>query len=178
MYGENTKTITIPIYRVLPYCVTMLCTFWVHMHGVFVIVFGVSNVTMSSVYCVHHLCKYIHVYIILLTLRLSQWNWENTPTLCIITLICLQVNDCRVDFSSVCCQISEHISKNMSEDISVPICFVFLLHLANEKARSINFINPATDSIIHVCYKIHRMEFIVCTDKDCTRISVLVLLWL
>ena len=41
----------------------------------------------------------------------------------------------KVAFSSVCCQISDHISKNMSNDISVPICFVFLLHLANEKVR-------------------------------------------
>lgn len=42
-----------------------------------------------------------------------------------------------VDFSSVCSQISKHFSENVIHDLSVPICFVFLLHLANEKVRFI-----------------------------------------
>ena len=42
-----------------------------------------------------------------------------------------------VDFGSVCSQISKHFSENVIHDLSVPICFVFLLHLANEKVRFI-----------------------------------------
>lgn len=42
-----------------------------------------------------------------------------------------------VEFSSVCSQISKHFSENVIHDLSVPICFVFLLHLANEKVRFI-----------------------------------------
>ena len=42
---------------------------------------------------------------------------------------------CGKKFSNICLQVSEHLSKTILQDVSVAICFVFLLHLANEKVR-------------------------------------------
>ena len=39
----------------------------------------------------------------------------------------------RIEFSSLCFQVSTLVPENMKTDLTVPICFVFLLHLANEK---------------------------------------------
>ena len=43
----------------------------------------------------------------------------------------------RIDFSSLCFQVSTLVPENMKTDLTVPICFVFLLHLANEKVFSL-----------------------------------------
>ena len=56
----------------------------------------------------------------------------------------------RNSFQQMYYKICEIIPQSMKHDISVPICFVFLLHLANEKV-----------SISHVLYS-HCNLYSVC----------------
>ncbi|KNC85072.1 hypothetical protein SARC_02732 [Sphaeroforma arctica JP610] len=47
-----------------------------------------------------------------------------------------------ISFKSVCQQVQSTLSTNQSRDVSVPISFVCLLHLANEKGLSIEQLDP------------------------------------
>ena len=51
-----------------------------------------------------------------------------------------------IDFSSLCFQVSALVPDNMKTDLTAPICFVFLLHLANEK---VSLDNRETQKVYH-----------------------------
>ena len=56
-----------------------------------------------------------------------------------VSYLALQVKE-MIYFSSLCSHVSNAMEGSMRNDITVPICFVFLLHLANEKVYLINLI--------------------------------------
>ena len=67
---------------------------------------------------------------------------------CINCVYDLQMPNGEMDLSSLCGSISENFSPSSRDDITTSICFVFLLHLANEKV-----------SLLHSYYVLHKYTY-------------------